>query len=128
MTKPFNKIKTSFILIHFLKNRKSCTISELVEKKFLIEKTLPTVFVDVSKLSILSCIEHYSEIFEMKDDIIYKKKKSYDYFKKPVIDFFDVGVDDYTRQNIINILNVDNKHINKTVSNFVNFIKNSFVK
>jgi hypothetical protein len=90
------KIESSFILIHKLKNRVSCSISDIVNIKRSIENEIPSVYVDVSKNSILQAISCYPEIFEWEGDSITKKQTSTKFFTSPIIDFFS----DYTNRQI----------------------------
>lgn len=99
------KIEASFILIHILKTRKYCTIYELVEKKFLIEREIPSVFIDVARSSILSYIAYYPEIFEIDDDRISKKESASAFFSEPLINFFDLGIDNSIKSKITVLLN-----------------------
>lgn len=99
------KIEASFMLIHFLKTRENCTIYELVEKKFLIEKEMPSVFIDVARSSILSYIAYYPEIFEINDDKISKKESASLYFNEPLINYFDLGIERSLKSRITVLLN-----------------------
>jgi hypothetical protein len=82
------KIESSFVLIHFLRIKTSCTIREVVAVKRKIEKELPSVYVDVSKNSILETISFYPEIFSWEDDCIKRKQTAERYFQEDVIDYF----------------------------------------
>lgn len=82
------KIESSFILIHFLKTKTSCTIREIVAVKRKIEKELPSVYVDVSKNSILETISFYPEIFSWEDDCVKRTPTATLYFQEDVIDYF----------------------------------------
>ncbi|HNX22095.1 MAG TPA: hypothetical protein PKG88_06995 [Bacteroidales bacterium] len=82
------KIDSSFTLIHYLKNKNSCTIRDIVELKNRIENELKSVYVDVSKDSILQTISQYPEIFYWEENQIKKQKSAEKYFNNNVIDFF----------------------------------------
>lgn len=98
------KIESSFVLIHQLKNRKSCTIKDLVHKKTLIEKKIPSVFVDVSKKSVLSSVNCFPEIFRWENNSIHRNENSNDYFKEPLINYFNSNVESSIKIEIENIL------------------------
>ena len=99
------KIETSFILFSFLKKRENCTVYDLVEKKYLIEKKIPSVFIDVSMSSILSCIAYYPDIFEIDDDKIHKKNSESSFFDEPLLNYFEFGVDNSIKSRIKSLLN-----------------------
>ena len=82
------KIESSFVLIHFLKTKTSCTIKEMVAIKRKVEKELPSVYVDVSKNSILATISFYPEIFSWENDCIKRKQTAISFFQNDVIDYF----------------------------------------
>lgn len=98
------KIDSSFILIHVLKNNKCFSIKELVSKKRLIEEQEPTVFVDLSKDSILRVVESYPEIFDFSDNKISKKENTDKYFSTPLIDFFSFDLEANLKTKITNII------------------------
>lgn len=101
------KIESTFALIHQLKNNSSCTIKELVIKKNLIEKKIPSVYVDVSKRSILNSVTSFPEIFYWKNNQIKRRKKSNDYFNSPLIDFFDNDIGESIKSKITEIFEID---------------------
>jgi hypothetical protein len=101
----YYKIEVSFILIHFLKNQTDCTVSDLVQKKMMIEKEIPSVYIDISRNSILHSIYYFPEIFELRNDRIAKRKDSSKFFEEPLIEYFNVDVDISVRSKIINLLN-----------------------
>lgn len=99
-----HKIEASFIIMHLLKTKRFCTIGELVKKKYMIEKNIPSVFIDVSKSSVLNSVECYPEIFEFSDNQITKKKNSSRFFKKNVIEYFNFDLEDSIRRDVTKIL------------------------
>lgn len=82
------KIEPSFVLIHFLKTKVSCTIQEMVAIKRKVENELPSVYIDVSKKSILETISFYPEIFIWENNCIKRKQTAESYFKSDIIDYF----------------------------------------
>lgn len=99
------KIDASFILIHFLKIHQHCTIGEIVKKKFEIEEEIPSVFIDVSRNSILSTVEYFCEIFEFRDNKIIKKNNTEIFFHESVLEYFNhIGVEEEIRKKIIRLL------------------------
>lgn len=99
-----HKIESNFILIHHLKNRQSCSIIDLVNKKNQIEKSIPSVFIDVSKSSVLSSVSSYPEIFSWSDNQVIKKEDSSDFFKEPLISYFDTDLTEDVKNEITAIL------------------------
>jgi hypothetical protein len=95
-----HKIESSYVLIHQLKHRNSCTIKDLVQKKTLIEETFPSIFIDVSKKSILSSVNCFPEVFSWENDEIHKKKDSNEYFNTPIIDYFDSNIEPSIKEKI----------------------------
>lgn len=100
-----NLVEASFILIHTLKNRRDCTIYDLVEKKYTIEKRIPSVYIDVSKDSIRSCVAHFPKIFEINDDRIIRKDDASRFFNEPLIRYFDTDIDPSLKTQITVLLN-----------------------
>jgi len=100
-----NIVEASFILIHTLKNRSFCTIYDLVEKKYAIEKSIPSVYIDVSKNAIHSCVAHFPKIFEIDDDRIIKKDDASRFFNEPLIRYFDIDIDPSLKTQITGLLN-----------------------
>jgi len=98
------KIEAAFMLIHRLKKDNSCTIGDLVDWKDEIETKYPSLFVDVSKSSILSFIFCFPEIFEFSDNRILKKENSEMYFKEPLIDYFNPQIAETDRIELIKLL------------------------
>jgi len=99
------KIDASFILIHFLRIHQYCTIGEIVKKKFIIEEEIPSVFIDVSRSSILSTVERFCEIFEFKDNKIIKKESAGIFFDEDVLSYFNhIGTEEGIRRKIIELL------------------------
>jgi len=99
------KIDASFILIHFLKIHQYCTVKDIVKKKFIIEEKIPSVFIDVSRSSILSAVEYFCEIFEFKDNKILIREKADIFLDEPVLEYFNyMGVGDEIKQEIIGLL------------------------
>jgi hypothetical protein len=101
------KIESSFALIHHLKDRESCTIKEIVEIKRKIERENPSVYVDVSKKSILETISSYPEIFCWVDNIIKRKETAQNYFDKNVIDYFNNDIDKTLESSLIRYFEID---------------------
>ncbi len=101
------KIESSFILIHQLKNRKSCTIKDLVHKKIEIEEKFPSIFVDVCKKSVLNSISCFPEVFKWENDKISKNDHSDEYFKEPLISYFNTNIEDQIKEDIEKILEFD---------------------
>lgn len=99
-----NIINSSFVLIHTLKSKDSCTVSELVKRKSEIENKFPSVFVDVSKKSILSSIGCFPEIFEIKNDKIEKRINSSSYFDDSIISYFDVNLEAHLKNEVTKLL------------------------
>lgn len=95
------KIPSSFVLIHTLKNTSSCTFLELVDKKMKIEKKISTVYIDVSRSSILSSVAQFPEIFQYTQDKIEKKINSDKFFEDSVIKYFDVNIENESIHNQI---------------------------
>ena len=102
-----NIINSSFVLIHTLKSKNSCTVSELVKRKSEIEEKFPSVFVDVSKKSIWSSIGCFPEIFEIKNDKIEKRINATSYFEDPVISYFDVNLETRLKMEVTKLLEAD---------------------
>ena len=96
------KIDSSFVLIHFLKTKMSCTIKEMVAIKRKVEKELPSVYVDVSRNSILETISFYPEIFSWENNSIKRKHTATNYFQNDVIDYFsNTNIDELLETEII---------------------------
>ena len=102
-----HKIESNFILIHHLKNRNSCSIVDLVHKKIQIENTIPSVFIDVSKSSILSSVSSYPEIFSWQNNKVIKNENSNDFFEEPLIHYFDVDLNEEVKNKITALLELD---------------------
>lgn len=102
-----HKIESNFILIHELKNKQSCSIHDLVNKKNIIEDNIPSVFVDVSRNSVMNCVYSYPEIFSWDNNRILKNENSKDFFEEPLISFFDVDIKDSIKNQITSILEFD---------------------
>jgi delta-aminolevulinic acid dehydratase/porphobilinogen synthase len=98
------KIDSTFVLIHHLRTKKSCTIREIVARKTQIEKAIPSVFIDVSRRSILQTISSYPEIFEWENEQIIKRDSASEYFESPVIDYFNINVEKCIRPEVIALL------------------------
>jgi hypothetical protein len=101
-----HKIESNFVLIHHLKNRQSCSIVDLVNKKNQIENKIPSVFIDVSKNSILSSISSYPEIFSWQNNNVVKKENSNDFFEEPLINFFDTDLNEDVKNKITALLEI----------------------
>ena len=96
------KIESPFILIHYLKKKKTCSIKEMVAIKRRVEKKIPTVYVDVSKNSILETISFYPEIFSWEDNLIKRKETANAYFQNDIIDYFsNINIDKSLEKEII---------------------------
>lgn len=102
-----HKIESNFILIHELRNKQSCSINDLVNKKNIIENEIPSVFIDVSRNSILNSIYSYPEIFSWDNNRIVKNKDSNDFFEEPLISYFDIDIKDSIKNQITSILELD---------------------
>jgi hypothetical protein len=101
------KIDSNFVLIHELRKRSTCSISDLVNKKHRIESQIPSVFVDVSKSSILSTIDSYPQIFTWVDNKIARLESAKQYFEEPLISFFDADLKNNVKEEITTILEFD---------------------
>lgn len=101
------KIDSNFVLIHELRKRNTCSISDLVNKKHQIESKIPSVFVDVSKSSILSTIDNYPQIFTWIDNKISRLDSANQYFEEPLISFFDADLKNSVKEEITTILELD---------------------
>jgi hypothetical protein len=99
-----HKLESSFVLVHNLKEKDSCRITDLVQLKRKIEAQLPSVFVDVSRKSILNSISCYPEIFQWENDRIKRKSHSEKFFCKPLIDFFDNNIDSTIKKQILPLI------------------------
>lgn len=97
-------IESNFILIHQLKTKSSCSISDLVQKKDIIERRIPSVYVDVSKNSVLNSVNNYPEIFSWENNKISKRKDSNEYFNEPLINYFDINISKKIKEEITSIL------------------------
>lgn len=75
------KIESPFVLIHALKNRDSCSISDLFELKCKIEDALSSVYIDVTKKSILRTVLSYTDLFSLEDDVVTRVGNTDEYFK-----------------------------------------------
>lgn len=95
------KINSSFVLIHALKNADCCTFLELSNKKIKIEKEIPTVYIDITRSSILSSVAQFSEIFQYSQDKIGKRKDSDKFFEDSIVKYFDVDLENETTYNYI---------------------------
>lgn len=82
------KVDSSFVLIHLLKTKGSCSIKELVAIKDKIEKNITSVYVDITRNSILETISFYPEIFTWEDNQVKKKETAKVYFQDNLIGFF----------------------------------------
>lgn len=89
-----HKVEADFILIRKLKNNNSCTVSQLVEDKNQIEELYPNLFVDVSKGSIYSSVCNHPRIFGLDGDKIIKAKDSDNFYKEPIINYFDNNLEE----------------------------------
>jgi len=98
------KLESGFILVHSLKRTTHCTITELVNKKSIIEKEFPSVFVDVSKSSVLNSVFSFPEIFSWDNEKVQKSLDSADFYEKPLINYFNPEIDSVLTDRIINIL------------------------
>lgn len=97
-----HKIESSFVLIHCLKKNEFCTIKEIVDIKRKVEKKIPSVYVDVSKNSILETISFYPEIFSWEDNLIKRREKAEEYFQNDVIEYFsNFDIDKVLEKKII---------------------------
>ncbi len=103
----FYKVEASFILAHLLKTNSYCTISKLVKVKNAIEESIPSVFVDVSRSSILCSIESFPEIFELRDNKILRKESSSVFFEESVIEYFDFGLKDSIKAEMASFLEME---------------------
>ena len=83
------KIESPFVLIHALKVRESCSIAEIVAIKRNVEEKISSVYLDVSRNSILETISSYPEIFSWEDERIKKKDSADDYFQDDIVVFFN---------------------------------------
>ena len=83
------KIEPSFVLIHVLKTKETCGISEMISIKRKVEKKLPAVYLDVSKNSILATVSSYPEIFSWRNGTIERKANTDDFFQGGVMNFFN---------------------------------------
>lgn len=99
-----HKVESSFVLIHQLKKRASCTISELVGIKNKIEKEFPSIFVDVSKKSLQNSVLCYPEVFGWENNKIVKKKDSTPFFEAPLINYFDYDLDKTVKNKLAKFL------------------------
>ena len=100
-------IESNYILIHQLKDRSSCSINDLVHKKEIIERNIPSVYIDVSKNSILNTVSNYPEIFSWVDNKITRKEDSNEYFLEPLINYFDINISEPIKEQITSILALD---------------------
>ena len=98
------KIESTFALIHYLKNKKSCTVKDIFEKKRMIEKKISSVYIDVSRRAILQSISSYPKIFTWNDGHIEKHCSASHYFKAPYIHCFDCNVDADIQTQIATLL------------------------
>jgi hypothetical protein len=97
-------VEAEFVLIHKLKNNHSCTINELVDSKSKIESKLQEVFIDVSKRSVENSVYNFPAVFKYTDNKIEKVDGSEEYFKSPLIDYFNCKVDEKYRSEIEGML------------------------
>ena len=97
-------VEAEYILIHKLKNNSSCTISELVDSKSEIEAKIQDVFIDVSKRSVENSVYNFSNVFSYINNKIEKVDGSEEYFKSPLIDYFNCKVNEKYRTEIEGIL------------------------
>ena len=87
-------IDSDFILIQKLKKKDYCTVQELFYDKNKIESKVPSVFIDVSKTSIISTVFRFPYIFSWENDRVTKSQGSDSFFKEPFIDFFNGSIED----------------------------------
>jgi hypothetical protein len=85
------KFEAPFVLIHALKNRESCSILDLVKIKDKVEDKLSSVYLDVTKDSILDTVSSYPEIFyrDGVDEPIKKRQGSDKFFTDKIIVCFN---------------------------------------
>jgi len=83
------KLESSFVLIHALKERKSCSIAEIVEIKRKVEEKISSVYLDVSRNSIQETISCYPEIFRWEDELVKRKENADSYFQDDIMAFFN---------------------------------------
>lgn len=95
------KIESSFALIHRLKDKESCTIQEIVALKRRIEKEVPSVYIDVSRNSILETVSFYPEIFLWEGNKIKRKETALDYFNSTAIEFFNSNMEKSIQDKVI---------------------------
>lgn len=97
-----DKIESPFILIHALRDKQSLTMTDIVEIKRNIERENPSVYVDVSKSSILETISFYPEIFSWENNHIKRKETADNYFQDDVIGCFgSIDIDKSLESKII---------------------------
>lgn len=102
-------INSTFVLVHELKQRETCSIRDLVSLKSRIEKKHPTIFVDVSKQSLLGTVSCYPEVFSWEDTKIRKKDPNSRFFNDNFSSCFDNGLDKSLKAQIIKVFDVERK-------------------
>jgi len=75
------KLESSFVLIHALRVRESYTIADIVAIKRKVEERISSVYLDVSRNSILETISSYPEIFSWENEHIKRKSSAFCYFE-----------------------------------------------
>lgn len=90
--------------MHVLKSQDYCTIQNLVEVKKKIESKIPSVYIDVSRRTVLNSIESFPEIFDFSENKIQKKQDSDVFFEDSVIDYFDFDLEDSIKTRVTSLL------------------------
>lgn len=99
------KINSSFILIYVLKNVDSCTFLDLVNLKIEIERQMQSLYIDVTRDSVLSSIAQFPEIFRLSLDRIEKAQNSQRFFNESVMDYFnDLTGNKEMRKHLVEII------------------------
>lgn len=100
-----DKIEAITFLINYFKNnpnKTKCCFRQLNKIKYKIEAYHSTVYIDISKVSILKCVSIYSHIFDidLHKNIIYKKENTEKYFKQPYLKYFNDDIPNYILKEI----------------------------
>lgn len=99
-------INAGFVLSRFLKNNERCYFRELSKIKEKIQNVFPNVYVKVDKDSVLSYVNVYPQIFKYNGKYIEKADKSDVFFEDGVIDYFNDGLENNLKDEIIKIINI----------------------
>ena len=100
-------IDSYLILVNILKNKKNeCTIKDLLQMKDELEKSIPNIFIDITRQSIFSTLEYYPNMFYWTGNSIKCKNNSESLFNETYIESnFNRKLPDNIKEKFLNIVN-----------------------